>query len=666
MWLAANDAFPDSERANGVTAPSISPREHPLTHPGSIDIERGASTSLPRVLVMPKLLVSAVIALCVLPSVLTLLGFDFGSSPVPSKPGTISTMQADELTDALHRALSGSFTHALLEWTAFCIAFLTALLARLHFRIRRDVTTPIIGMALLCAGTMDAFHTLAAVRLIEGAADKERLIPFTWALSRIFHALILIFGIGVSLIWRRNRWNGSTASLGFVSVAFGVISYATVRFAATSDNLPRTMFPDSFVTRPWDIVPLVLFVLAWIMVLHPFHKRNQTLFSHSLVVAPLLLIATQLHMAFGSTALYDHHFNVAHVLKICAYAVPLTGLCLDYVRTYRDEAAARAHFEQKAQRLGQYTLEAKLGEGGVGRVYRARHVMMRRPTAVKLLLPEKAGISDLKRFEQEVQLTARLTHPNTITVFDYGRTPDGVFYYAMELLDGASLDTIVKFSGPQPAGRVIHILEAVAGALAEAHGIDLIHRDVKPANIMLCKQGGDVDVPKILDFGLVKDLGHQGDTHLTAEVRLQGTPLYMTPEAFTQPELVDARSDLYALGAVGYFLLTGHHVFESKTIVEVCSHHLRSKPIPPGERLGAPVPEDLARLILACLAKSPDERPQTASELKERLTACKDYGTWTRECRREWWESNADIIRRQPTAVDETSATLTVDVRRDR
>ena len=242
-------------------------------------------------------------------------------------------------------------------------------------------------------------------------------------------------------------------------------------------------------------------------------------------------------------------------------------------------------------RLGQYTLEEKLGQGGMGVVYRASHAMLRRPTAIKLL-SNSTDPSALARFEREVQRTAMLTHPNTVTVFDYGRTPDGVFYYAMELLDGATLDEIVEVDGPQPAARVIHLLDQAAASLAEAHGAGLIHRDVKPGNILVVERGGISDLVKVLDFGLVKDIGPRRDDGpsaaptLTVANAITGTPLYMSPEAVVAPETADPRSDLYALGAVGYWLLTGTHVF-SGSLVEVCAHHLHSEPEPPSARLRA-------------------------------------------------------------------------------
>jgi eukaryotic-like serine/threonine-protein kinase len=306
---------------------------------------------------------------------------------------------------------------------------------------------------------------------------------------------------------------------------------------------------------------------------------------------------------------------------------------------------------REARRLGQYVLEHKIGEGGMGEVYRAWHGLMRRPTALKLLRPDHAQPKDLARFEREVQLTARLTHPNTITLFDYGRTDDGVFYYAMELLDGATLQRIVEVDGPQAESRVLHVLKMACGALAEAHGIGLIHRDVKPANIMLCKQGGECDIVKLLDFGLVKELAVAGETGLSVAGGLTGTPLYMPPEAIVAPESVDARADIYALGAVAYYLLAGSEVFRGQTIVEVCGAHLHQEPEPLSSR-GVSISPGLEAIVRACLEKKPELRPQSAVELRQRLEAC-TVAPWNGDMARKWWHDHHAVFdAKAPAPVD--------------
>jgi serine/threonine-protein kinase len=318
------------------------------------------------------------------------------------------------------------------------------------------------------------------------------------------------------------------------------------------------------------------------------------------------------------------------------------------------------------KKLGQYQLEEKLGEGGMGVVYRASHAMLARPAAVKLLPPDKAGEASLRRFEREVMLTAKPHHPNTVTVFDYGRTPDGVFYYAMELIEGATLERIVEVGGPMPAARVIALLERAAAALVEAHGVGLIHRDLKPANIMLellHPIGGEGAAVKVLDFGLVKDINAGGSVRLTMADAVQGTPLYLSPEAIGDPDSVGPASDIYALGAVGYFALTGRPVFEGRNVVEVCSHHLHTVPVSPSNRLGAPVPEDLERLILDCLAKLPGGRPGSALALQQRLRACADWGGWRPEDAQAWWQRYGEQLR--PRATEPTSEpALTIDLGR--
>ena len=296
---------------------------------------------------------------------------------------------------------------------------------------------------------------------------------------------------------------------------------------------------------------------------------------------------------------------------------------------------------REAMQLGPYTLESKIGEGGMGEVYRARHHMLRRPTAVKLLPPEKSGEGAIARFEREVQETSRLTHPNTVAIFDYGRTDDGVFYYVMEYLDGISLEKLVALDGAQPVARVVHVLTQVADALAEAHDKGLVHRDVKPDNILLCEHGGRPDVVKVVDFGLVKDVATPQDAALSSADTVQGTPLYMAPESLRDPDAVDHRTDLYALGAVAYFLLSGRPVFEGR-VVEVLGHHLHTPPTPLRER-GVDVPVSLEAVVMQCLHKAPEDRFASAGALVDALVAC-EVEPWTRADARAWWDAHPDAI----------------------
>ena len=314
-----------------------------------------------------------------------------------------------------------------------------------------------------------------------------------------------------------------------------------------------------------------------------------------------------------------------------------------------------------AMQLGQYTLDDKIGEGGMGAVYRASHAMLRRPTAIKLLPPDKAGEKAITRFEREVQQTSRLAHPNTVAIYDFGRTPEGIFYYAMEFLDGLSFEELVAMDGPQPQGRVVHLLARIAEALAEAHGMGLIHRDIKPANVILCHRGGIPDVPKVVDFGLVKDLQAGGNVAVTQTDTITGTPLYMAPESLTAPDAVDPRTDLYALAAVGVFLLTGRTVFEGATLVEVCGHHLHSKPEAPSARLGSAVDEDLEALLFRCLEKKPQDRPANALEVRDRLLACEVAKEWSAVDAERWWQEHEDDIRSlHSTSRRASKATMTV------
>jgi eukaryotic-like serine/threonine-protein kinase len=292
-----------------------------------------------------------------------------------------------------------------------------------------------------------------------------------------------------------------------------------------------------------------------------------------------------------------------------------------------------------ARHLGQYALEEKLGAGGMGTVYKARHAMLRRPTAVKLLDVDKVSDAALARFEREVQMTSALTHPNTVAVFDYGRTPEGIFYYAMEYLDGMNLDDLIERFGPLSEARTVYLLRQVCGSLAEAHAAGLVHRDVKPANIFLTIRGGLRDFVKVLDFGLVKTLEGNEKANITSPSALLGTPLYMSPEAVNHPDALDARADVYAVGAVGYFLLTATTVFTGATVMEICMKHAKETPEAPSARRGRPISPDLEALLLRCLAKSPSDRPGDAAELLRELDACVVEGEWSAAAAAAWWQA---------------------------
>ncbi|MBN1209473.1 MAG: serine/threonine protein kinase [Myxococcaceae bacterium] len=316
-----------------------------------------------------------------------------------------------------------------------------------------------------------------------------------------------------------------------------------------------------------------------------------------------------------------------------------------------------------ARKLGQYTLQELLGAGAMGDVYLASHAMMRRRTAIKLLRADTDG-QGLERFEREVQLTSQLTHPNTIAIYDYGRTAEGLFYYVMEYLEGMDLERLLTGAGPQPPERVIHILRQVCGALEEAHGMGLLHRDIKPANLFLCRRRGMPDMVKVLDFGLVKQLGAADEGGAGRANVVAGTPHYLAPEAITAPALVDGRGDLYSLGAVGYALLTGSHVFTGQTASEICAHHVNTPPVVPSARVGRELPDDLCGIILRCLEKRPESRFASARELRIALELCADAGRWTEEHAAQWWEQNGaelekTVVRRNPLALTGTQTVVT-------
>ena len=292
----------------------------------------------------------------------------------------------------------------------------------------------------------------------------------------------------------------------------------------------------------------------------------------------------------------------------------------------------------EAHRLGAYVLERKIGEGGMANVYLAHHALLRRPTAVKILKPEhSAGPQFIARFEREVKLASQLAHPNTVEIYDYGRTADGQFYFAMEYLEGIELMELVKKAGPIPVGRAVYLLRQVCAGLAEAHSKGLVHRDIKPENLMVCVHGGEFDVVKILDFGLVKNVAEPHTRDLTRTLKLLGTPLYMAPERFKSAGDVDARADIYAIGAVAFFMLTGRDVFESVDDLELANKVLNDPPPRPSTAAPQPLPVELDLLVTACLEKRREDRPQRVTDLIEALDALAVRYRWSQREGAEWW-----------------------------
>jgi serine/threonine-protein kinase len=380
-----------------------------------------------------------------------------------------------------------------------------------------------------------------------------------------------------------------TAASAMFAVAYGVI-------------IPNTWRRCALVVAAFTALPVVIWLAACVTNELPVGHW----FSFQTVIAFLVVALTAVLSVYG-----------AHRIEVS-----------------RQEAA-------QARRLGPYVLREEIGGGGMGQVYLADHVLLRRPCAIKLIHPDRASDpAMLQRFEREARATASLTHPNTVQVFDYGHTPDGTFYYAMEYLPGITLDQLVKRYGPLPPGRAVHFLRQLCGALAEAHAIGLIHRDIKPGNVIVCERGGLYDVAKLLDFGLVLNQGvGQGGERLTQEGAFAGTPAYVSPEQAAGREDLDARSDIYSVGCLAYFLLTGRPPFAGRSAVRMLAAHLYEPPSPP-TTLRPEVPAELERVVLRCLAKEPSERDPSAQSLESALAGCLAVGRWTQEEAAGWWRAN--------------------------
>ncbi len=501
-----------------------------------------------------------------------------------------------------------------------------------------------------------------AMRALFSTAD-DYFANISEDVSLVPHVLAMLVSLGVVIA---AKWGPLHRGFLLTTEALGVILGSTA-YIAMGTGIP-------VMNSPGIITVMALFFGFMARAVYVPSPARRTALLGAILAVPLAygvyrtysrdphvsdFLALHAELGLTSEILSIESYAFSEVYSASAIWLMAVGLCTLASRTLYGLRRTAANFT----RLGQYTLERKLGEGGMGEVYLANHSLLRRPAAVKLLPVEKAGAASIARFEREVQRTAELQHPNTITVFDYGRTPEGVFYYAMEFIDGATFDELVQVDGPQSPERVRHLLLQAVGPLIEAHNAGLIHRDIKPANMMVRGQMPQ-DLVKVMDFGLVKDLSQNADPALSQLGQITGTPQYMAPESIRDPLAVDARADLYALGAVAYYLLTGSPVFEAATVVEVCSHHLHTTPEAPSVRLGSELPRELEELILSCLEKDPELRPQSAREVHSALLAL-ELEPWRDGDAEAWWRTFGGAIGalRDRGEVVASAPTLAVDLR---
>jgi len=464
------------------------------------------------------------------------------------------------------------------------------------------------------------------------------------ALLRVDATIVLALVGIIALLW--SRWPISLArlkalELGMVGLLAGRVTFAEYRLMLEFSQRGDTMMAQMILK---NIVLLTAVLILTYGLYVPKSWRRA-----ALVVGPLALLpfATLSVLGLRHPAamawLWDGWFDSStpQALLFTFDALILSILAVGSTFGARTISRLRRQVAE-ARQLGQYRLQRRIGAGGMGEVYLAEHQLLKRPCAVKLIRPGDATDPRvLGRFEREVRITARLSHPNTVEIYDYGRAEDGTYYYVMEYLNGLSLAELVKCHGPLPPGRVVYLLRQVCGALREAHAAGLIHRDIKPSNIFAARRGGLGDVAKLLDFGLVLATAIPGAATLTGEGQILGTPLYMSPEQAMGGHELDERSDIYSLGAVAYYLLTGRPPFQGDSGIAVLIAHARD-PVEPPSRARPDIPEDLERVLLRCLAKDPAERFPDAEALEQALSACACAGDWDRDRAARWWR-DADL-----------------------
>ncbi len=445
---------------------------------------------------------------------------------------------------------------------------------------------------------------------------------------------------------------------GLVFLVVGAFGISMSEYWATFPTWDG-VFMYEFPGIPWECMWIILFPI-----LAPNTPRKTTVALFAAASTGMLTVLLSRAAGYTSAEMPLQYFG--------GYFLFTTGVCALIASVVSRIIYDFGKRMGKAMEVGSYQLLRPLGQGGMGEVWLARHRMLARPAAVKLIRPEVLGGDSgsrqtaLRRFEREARATAALDSFHTITLYDFGISQEGAFYYVMELLKGMNLDELVKRFGPVPPERAVHVLRQVCHSLGEAHDRGLVHRDVKPANIYLCRLGPETDFVKVLDFGLVKHSSgvEPGGTELTVDGVAQGTPAFMAPEMALGQEDIDGRVDIYGLGCVAYWMLTGAKVFEADNALAAVVAHVQKQPVPPSERTEVVIPEALDDLILKCLEKDPSDRPQTAAELDDQLAGL-DIAVWSRERATAWWELHmrdialvgADAMR------DETQAQVVLAVK---
>lgn len=471
-------------------------------------------------------------------------------------------------------------------------------------------------VALLAAGTAIVFGVIDRTAYMRGGSETSNAA--VW-----LSAVLASVGLSLAVAWIASREMLVPEAVLDLGLVYEVSQALCLGIIFHSVPLAPGVLP-----RGWTAVAVWILVFPLIVP----NTRGKTVLA-TVTAAAMDPVGLGINVLAGNPPLPARALAVQFVPTLVAAAVALVISRIVYELNV--EAA-------RGQEMGSYHLEELLGRGGMGEVWRASHRLLAREAAIKLIRPDSSGSDgreSVKRFEREAKATAALRSPHTVNIYDFGTTEDGTFYYVMELLDGFDCDTLVSEFGPVPPERAIHILLQACHSLGEAHQGGLIHRDVKPANIYVCRYGLDWDFVKLLDFGLVKSSGWMDpkEKQLTRAGVIAGTPGYMSPEMGSGNPDIDWRTDIYALGCVGYWLLTAQPVFDGATPMQIVMNHVQKTPVAPSRRARGPIPEALDQIILSCLQKDPNNRPQTMQDLAASLRQVPVEDVWTEERARRWW-----------------------------